>query len=80
MARLAIHPGEHLAEELTALDVNAAELARRVALKAASVQSSGRVLHHAGPQALRLTDHSIIRSALTRTDLGNVMPMALAAF
>jgi plasmid maintenance system antidote protein VapI len=29
MARLAIHPGEHLAEELKALDMSAAELARR---------------------------------------------------
>ena len=30
MARLAIHPGEHLAEELKALDMSAAELARQV--------------------------------------------------
>ena len=30
MARLAIHPGEHLAEELTALDMSAAGLARRL--------------------------------------------------
>lgn len=30
MARLAIHPGEHLAEELNALDMSAAELARRL--------------------------------------------------
>jgi addiction module HigA family antidote len=30
MARLAIHPGEHLAEELKALDMSAAELARRL--------------------------------------------------
>ncbi len=28
--RTAIHPGEHLAEELEALDVNAAELARKL--------------------------------------------------
>jgi addiction module HigA family antidote len=32
MARMAIHPGEHLAEELDALDMSAAELARRIAV------------------------------------------------
>jgi addiction module HigA family antidote len=30
MAVTAIHPGEHLAEELEALDMSAAELARRI--------------------------------------------------
>ncbi len=30
MVRRAIHPGEHLAEELEALDMSAAELARRL--------------------------------------------------
>ncbi len=30
MARTAIHPGEHLAEELSALQMSAAELARRL--------------------------------------------------
>jgi addiction module HigA family antidote len=30
MARLSIHPGEHLAEELDALKMSAAELARRL--------------------------------------------------
>ena len=30
MARLAIHPGEQLAEELRALDMSAAELARQL--------------------------------------------------
>src|ERR1700678_3556309 len=30
MARSAIHPGEHLAEELSALDMSAAELARQL--------------------------------------------------
>ena len=30
MARTAIHPGEHLAEELEALDMSAAELARKI--------------------------------------------------
>ena len=32
MAVTAIHPGEHLAEELTALNMSAAELARRLAV------------------------------------------------
>ncbi len=30
MARIAIHPGEHLAEELAELKLSAAELARRI--------------------------------------------------
>ena len=30
MARIAIHPGEHLAEELSELGISAAELARRL--------------------------------------------------
>ncbi len=32
MAVIAIHPGEHLAEELEALDMRAAELARKIAV------------------------------------------------
>jgi antitoxin HigA-1 len=32
MALAAIHPGEHLAEELEALDMSAAELARKIAV------------------------------------------------
>ena len=32
MALPAIHPGEHLAEELEALDMSAAELARKIAV------------------------------------------------
>jgi antitoxin HigA-1 len=32
MALIAIHPGEHLAEELKALDMSAAELARKLAV------------------------------------------------
>jgi len=34
MARTAIHPGEHLAEQLEALDMSAAELARRLRVPA----------------------------------------------
>jgi antitoxin HigA-1 len=32
MAVMAIHPGEHLAEELDALEMSAAELARKLAV------------------------------------------------
>ena len=32
MARIAIHPGEHLADELDALGTSAAELARRISV------------------------------------------------
>ncbi len=32
MARTPIHPGEHLAEQLKALEMSAAELARRLAV------------------------------------------------
>ena len=32
MVLIAIHPGEHVAEELNALDMSAAELARRLSL------------------------------------------------
>jgi antitoxin HigA-1 len=34
MAVMAIHPGEHLAEELDALEMSAAELARKLAVPA----------------------------------------------
>jgi len=34
MARNAIHPGEHLAEELSALEMSAAELARQLGVPA----------------------------------------------
>ena len=34
MARTAIHPGEHLAEQLEALDMSAAELARKLRVPA----------------------------------------------
>src|SRR3954468_21197551 len=37
MASRAIHPGEHLAEELDALDMSAAELARRLKLPTSRV-------------------------------------------
>jgi antitoxin HigA-1 len=39
MARTPIHPGEHLAEQLKALDMSAAELARRLAVPTHRVTS-----------------------------------------
>ncbi len=39
MARTPIHPGEHLAEQLKALDMSAAELARRLAVPTNRVTS-----------------------------------------
>jgi addiction module HigA family antidote len=55
MARLAIHPGEHLAEELKALDMSAAELARQ--LKVPTNRVTGILNGHravTGDTALRL--------------------------
>jgi addiction module HigA family antidote len=55
MARLAIHPGEHLAEELEALNVSAAEFARRLRVPTNRVT---QILHGhraiTGDTALRL--------------------------
>ena len=46
MARSAIHPGEHLAEELEVLDMSAAELARQLQVPT----NRGRAVLH-GPRA-----------------------------
>ncbi len=55
MARHAIHPGEHLAEELAALDMSAAELARKIAVPTNRIT---QILHGTraitGDTALRL--------------------------
>ena len=55
MPRIAIHPGEHLAEELDALDMSAAELARRLKVPTNRVMA---ILHGqraiTGDSALRL--------------------------
>jgi antitoxin HigA-1 len=55
MARTAIHPGEHLVEELEALDMSAAELARKIRVPTNRVT---QILHGAraitGDTALRL--------------------------
>ncbi len=55
MAVTAIHPGEHLAEELEALDMSAAELARKIAVptnRVTQILSGTRAI--TGDTALRL--------------------------
>jgi antitoxin HigA-1 len=55
MARLAIHPGAHLAEELKALDMSAAELARQMKVptnRVTGILNGQRAL--TGDTALRL--------------------------
>src|SRR5258708_38742202 len=55
MASRAIHPGEHLAEELDALDMSAAELARRVKVptnRVTAIINAQRAI--SGDTALRL--------------------------
>ena len=55
MASRAIHPGEHLAEELGALDMSAAELARRLKVptnRVTAIMNGQRAI--SGDTALRL--------------------------
>jgi addiction module HigA family antidote len=55
VARIAIHPGEHLAEELDALGMSAAELARRIEVptnRVTGILNSQRAI--TGDTALRL--------------------------
>ncbi len=55
MARIPIHPGEHLAEELKALDMSAAELARQLKVpttRITEILNGQRVIP--GDTALRL--------------------------
>jgi addiction module HigA family antidote len=59
MASRAIHPGEHLAEELGALDMSAAELARRLKLptnRVTAIVNGQRSI--SGDTALRLAHFS----------------------
>ena len=56
MARRAIHPGEHLAEELEALDMSAAELARQLKVptnRVTEILNGQRAI--SGDTALRLS-------------------------
>lgn len=59
MALTAIHPGEHLAEELGVLDMSAAELARKINVptnrngtRAITGDTALRLAHFFGPSAL----------------------------
>ena len=55
MALAAIHPGEHLAEELEALDMSAPELARKIDVAANRVtQKMGRALSRVIPPCASL--------------------------
>ena len=59
MARIPIHPGEHLAEELKALDMSAAELARQLKVptnRITEILNGQRVI--TGDTALRLAHFS----------------------
>jgi addiction module HigA family antidote len=62
MALTAIHPGEHLAEELEALDMSAAELARKINVptnRITQILNGTRAI--SGDTALRLA-HSLARA------------------
>jgi antitoxin HigA-1 len=54
MAVMAIHPGEHLAEELDALEMSAAELARKLAVPNRVTQILNGTRGVTGDTALRL--------------------------
>jgi addiction module HigA family antidote len=55
MTIVAIHPGEHLAEELEALDTSAAELARKIGVPTNRVTQILNGMHSiTGDTALRL--------------------------
>ena len=54
MAVMAIHPGEHLAEELKALEMSAAELARKISVPSNRVTQILNSTRVTGDTALRL--------------------------
>ena len=68
MALIAIHPGEHLAEELKELDMSAAELARKLAVptnritgilngrRAITGDTALRLAHFFGTRSLRTSN------------------------
>lgn len=78
MAATVIHPGEHLAEELGALDMSAAELARKLGVPTNRVT---QILHGArsitGDTALRLA-HFFGTSAQFWLNLQNLYDLRLA--
>ena len=78
MAPIAIHPGEHLAEELDALKMSAAELARRLEVptnRVTGVLNGQRAI--TGDTALRLA-HFFGTSAEFWLNLQNLYELRLA--
>lgn len=78
MARIAIHPGEHLAEELNALNMRAAELARRLHVptnRVTEILNGQRAI--TGDTALRLA-HFFDTSAEFWLNLQNLYELRLA--
>ena len=78
MALTAIHPGEHLAEELEALDMSAAELARKLGVPTNRVtQILNGTRSITGDTALRLA-HFFGTSAQFWLNLQNLYDLRLA--
>jgi antitoxin HigA-1 len=78
MAITAIHPGEHLAEELEALDMSAAELARKLAVptnRVTQILNGTRAI--TGDTALRLA-HFFGTSAQFWLNLQSLYDLRLA--
>ena len=78
MARIPIHPGEHLAEELKALDMSAAELARQLKVptnRITEILNGQRVI--TGDTALRLA-HFVGTSAQFWLNLQGLYELRLA--
>jgi antitoxin HigA-1 len=78
MALTAIHPGEHLAEELQALDMSAAELARKIAVptnRVTQILNGTRAI--TGDTALRLA-HFFGTSAQFGLNLQSLYDLRLA--
>ena len=78
MALTAIHPGEHLAEELQALDMSAAELARKINVptnRVTQILNGTRAI--AGDTALRLA-HFFGTSAQFWLNLQSLYDLRLA--
>jgi addiction module HigA family antidote len=78
MSRIAIHPGEHLAEELDALKMSAAELARRLEVptnRVTGILNGQRAI--TGDTALRLA-HFFGTSAEFWLNLQNLYELRLA--
>ena len=78
MAFIAIHPGEHLAEELRALDMSAAELARKIDVPTNRItQILGGTRAITGNTALRLA-HFFGTSAQFWMNLQSLYDLRLA--